>query len=406
MANVECNGGLWPAGYRSHDGRLWFPTQDGAAVIDPDSITDQRNPPRVVIESLQIDREAVIASRMSAPVRIGPEWQNLEIQYTGLSFSDPEHMRFRYKLAGLDHDWVEAGTRRTAYHSHTPPGRYVFTVAAAHRDGEWSTETAMVVLDVLPPFYRTWWFLTAVSLSVMSLLIAAYRYRVAQLTRVQAAQQAFSRELIASQERERQRIAGELHDSLGQSLAIIKNRALLSLSTPESHDRALEQLREIASASGEVIAEVREIAHNLRPYQLDRLGLTKAIEGMVKTISSTHGLPFVMDIDRIDGLLNPDAEINLFRIIQESVNNILAHANATEATVRIKKDRTGIELTIEDNGCGFDRSQPAATDQKRRGFGLIGMTERARLIGAVYRIRSSQGNGTTVSIAIDIKEQS
>ena len=114
MANVECNGGLWPAGYRSHDGRLWFPTQDGAAVIDPDSITDQRNPPRVVIESLQIDREAVIASRMSAPVRIGPEWQNLEIQYTGLSFSDPEHMRFRYKLAGLDHDWVEAGTRRTA----------------------------------------------------------------------------------------------------------------------------------------------------------------------------------------------------------------------------------------------------------------------------------------------------
>ena len=108
-------------------------------------------------------------------------------------------------------------TRRTAYYSHTPPGRYMFTVAAAHRDGEWSTETAMVVLDVLPPFYRTWWFLTAVSLSVMSLLIAAYRYRVAQLTRVQAAQQAFSRELIASQERERQRIAGELHDSLGRA---------------------------------------------------------------------------------------------------------------------------------------------------------------------------------------------
>jgi signal transduction histidine kinase/ligand-binding sensor domain-containing protein len=404
MLNIECNGGLAPAGVKARDGRLWFPTQDGAAVIDPASISDSQPPPPVVIESLSIDREPLNSSGLTAPVRLEPGWQNVEIHYTGLSFVDPEHMRFRYKLAGLDRDWIEAGTRRTAYYSHAPPGRYVFTVEAAHYEGEWSSQAAIIVLDVLPPFYRTWWFLTAVALGAVALLAAGHRYRVSQLTRAQAAQQAFSRELIASQERERRRIARELHDSLGQSLAIIKNRALLSLTTPEDHGRALEQLKEISDASTDAIAEVREIAHNLRPYHLDRLGLTKAIEATVGTVAATHGLPFAVELDRIDGLLAPDAEINLFRIVQESVNNVLAHANATEAAVRIKKNGHTIEVTIEDNGRGFDRHQPPPPDQKRRGFGLVGMTERARLLGAALKIRSAPG-GTAVTLAIDLEDQ-
>lgn len=405
MRNVECNGGLWPAGIRARDGRLWFPTQDGAAVIDPDAVAGSGPPPSVVIESLMVDRAPVDAPLSDAPVRIAPDQQNVEIHYTGLSFGDPERMRFRYRLAGLDDDWIEAGTRRTAYYSHAPPGRYVFTVVAANADGEWTSSGATLRLDVLPPFYRTWWFLTAAALAVASLLLGGYTYRIAQLTRAQAAQQAFSRQLIAAQERERQRIAGELHDSLGQSLAIIKNRALLSLSTPDDHDRARDQLQEIAGAASDVISEVKEIAHNLRPYQLDRLGLTKTIEGTVRTIESTQGLPFTVEVDRIDGLLAPDAEINLFRIIQESTNNIVKHAGATQAAVRVRKKGRTIDVTIEDNGRGFDQQSRVAVEQKRGGFGLIGMSERARLLGAEHRVRSTPGGGTTVTLSIDLEDQ-
>ena len=244
MRNAECNGGLWPAGIRTHKGELWFPTQDGVAVIDPERVTVNLRPPPVVIESISVDRER---AEVDKAIRIPPGRQNLEIQYTALSLLNSDQIKFKYKLAGLDRDWVEAGVRRTAYYSHLPPGKYVFTLIAANSDGVWNTEGKSLPVLVLPPFYRTWWFMTLALAAAAGAGWLAWQIRHSQLQRAHAAQQEFSRQLIASQEAERKRIAGELHDSLGQSLAIIKNRALLSLSTPSDHERALEQLREIST---------------------------------------------------------------------------------------------------------------------------------------------------------------
>jgi signal transduction histidine kinase len=223
------------------------------------------------------------------------------------------------------------------------------------------------------------------------------------LEQARAAQAAFSRQLMQSQEDERKRIAAELHDSLGQSLAIIKNRALLSLSAPDDHERALDQLREISEASAEVIDEVKEIAHNLRPYQLDRLGLSKTIKSMIRKVAETHDARFTVEVDRIDGLFTSEGEINLFRIVQERVNNIVEHAEATEAGVTIKRDERGVTVTIEDNGKGFDAA-PAAGGSVPRGFGLVGMVERARVLGGDYKIHSVPGQGTTVMLVIDLKD--
>jgi signal transduction histidine kinase/ligand-binding sensor domain-containing protein len=402
LVSVEIAGGEGdPIGFKAQDGRLWFPTTAGVAVVDPKRISFNRLPPPVVIEECVVDRREATSCQ---DLMLNPSQENLEIHYTGLSFIKSDQMRFRYKMDGLDRDWVDAGARRTAYYSHLPSGNYVFRVTAANADGVWNDAGEQVTILVLPPFYRTWWFVALGIVSVAAVLGFAWRSRVAHLQRTQAAQEAFARQLMSSQEGERQRIAAELHDSLGQSLAIIKTRALMSLSTPADQDRALDQLREIAGAAGDAIAEVKEIAHNLRPYQLDRLGLTKTIEGMVKTISSTHDLPFALEVDRIDGLLAPDAEINLFRIIQESLNNIVKHANATQAAVRVKKNRRTIDVTIEDDGRGFDR-HTTSPEQQRGGFGLIGMTERARLLGAVYRIRSVPGSGTTVTLSIAITDE-
>jgi hypothetical protein len=152
------------------------------------------------------------------------------------------------------------------------------------------------------------------------------------------------------------------------------------------------------AAASQVIDEVKEIAYNLRPYQLDRLGLSQAIEAMIRQAAGAHGINFSTAIERIDGLLAPEAEINLYRIVQESVNNIVKHAAATEAQVSIRREARGVELIIRDNGQGFipDAAEP-------RGFGLSGLAERARILGGKPVIRSAPGQGTTITLNIALE---
>lgn len=159
-----------------------------------------------------------------------------------------------------------------------PPGSYTFKVIAANSDGVWNEVGQALRLTVLPPFYRTWWFLTLATLLVGGAVFGAYEFRVLQIKRRQAAQQNFARQLIESQEAERKRIAAELHDSLGQHLVVIKNLALLWL---QRHtDDEAQPIRDISATTSQAISEVKEISYNLRPYQLDRIRLTKAIEGV------------------------------------------------------------------------------------------------------------------------------
>ncbi|MGH9943136.1 MAG: ligand-binding sensor domain-containing protein [Pyrinomonadaceae bacterium] len=400
MLSAECNGNNQPAGWRTRDGKLWFPTQGGVAVIDPERVSTNPLTPPVVIESCLLDREPVASLQ---PLRIEPGRENLEISYTGLSFIKPERVQFKYRLDGVDKDWIDAGPRRTAYYSYLPPGTYTFTVLAANSDGVWNTEGASLRVVVVPPFYRTWWFLALATLAVAGLAILIYEMRLLQLKRAHAAQENFSRQLIASQEHERKRIAAELHDGLGQNLLVIKNRALLGLTAPGDVNSAVEQLDEISATASQAIEEVREIAHNLRPYQLDRLGLTKALEGIVRKVSASSPVKFSTEIDQIDGLFPKEAEINLYRIVQESLNNVVKHSGATEARLTIKRDAGSVRVTVEDDGRGF-RLNPTADEAARRGFGLSGIAERARIIGGRQSVQSMPGQGTTVTLHIELSK--
>ncbi len=397
MLNNECNGGRQPAGFIAGDGKFWFPTQGGVVVVDPEAVPSSPQPPPVRIETVTLERGLV---DFRDTVVIGAGQRDLEISYTGLSFIKPDQIKFRYKLEGLDNDWRDAGTRRVAYFPYLPPGSYTFQVIAANSDGPWNAIGQSLRVVVLPPVYRTWWFLSLAALAVGGIGYTVYRYRIAQLEEKQASQQAFSRQLIASQERERQRLAADLHDSLSQNLVIIKNRAMISLQQADDHEEMLEQVTEIAEAADHALFEVREIAHNLRPFQIDRLGLTKALEALVRK-AGTGGLQFTSRIDKIDSLLPAESEINLYRIIQESINNIIKHSRATEASVRVECRDQSIEVTILDNGCGFTPGITPRTPQSTgSGMGLTGITERARILGCVPMIESNPGQGTKISLQI------
>ncbi|WP_058186938.1 ligand-binding sensor domain-containing protein [Terracidiphilus gabretensis] len=401
MRNPECNGGESPAGIKTRRGELWFPTLDGVAIINPDHVAVNTTPPTVVIESAAVNREPV---NLNDAVRIQPGRENLEISYTAPSLTNSSQIKFKYKLENLDHDWVEAGGRRTAYYSHLPPGNYTFRVIAANSDGVWNTNGRSLAVTVLPRIDQTWWFRTAVIALVLGAICFGWFQHISTLKQQQATQRAFSRQLIASQEAERKRIAAELHDSLGQGLAIIRNRAMISLSTPSDHKRAFAQLHEISNASAEIIEEMKEIAHNLRPYQLDRLGLTRAIESMIRNTKDSHDLTFKVDIDSIDSIFSSDVEINIFRIIQEGMNNIVKHSHATEAMITIKRTPQQVRITIGDNGVGFVPREGDGVG--RHGFGQIGMEERASLIGGKYTLHSASGLGTVVTLVIALKDDS
>ncbi|MFL6227869.1 MAG: two-component regulator propeller domain-containing protein [Pyrinomonadaceae bacterium] len=401
LLNTECNGGQQPAGIKTRDGRLWFPTQGGVAVIDAEDVATNPHPPPVVIEDAEVDRQSV---GLATGLRIEPGQENLEIRYTGLSFINPEHVTFRYRMEGLDADWVEAGTRRVANYAHLPPGAYTFKVIAANSDGVWNTEGVALRVVVVPPFWRTWWFTALVIVAAAALAYAFYRRRVSRLRRAHAAQRAISQQLIELQEGERKRIAAGLHDSLGQNLLVIKNRALLGLQTPDGNGKAARsQLEEISTVTSQTLEEVREIAYGLHPYQMDRLGLTKAIQAMLRKVAAASEIEFTTEIDRIDGLFPKDSEINIYRVVQEGVNNVIKHSRARHALVDIKRDVRGVQIVVWDDGQGFSHEAVASGSSPGQGFGLTGISERTRMLGGTQSVRSTPGKGTTVTINLGLE---
>lgn len=208
--------------------------------------------------------------------------------------------------------------------------------------------------------------------------------------------------LLMLQDEERQRVAAELHDGLGQNLAIIKNRAIIGLRDESSQERAREQLEEIAATATASIVEVREIAHNLRPYELDRLGLVAALESMIERVSDSTAIKLSANLDRIEGLLSPEAETSVYRIVQEGLNNVIKHSKATAARIEIKKHGNQLAIAVQDNGAGIQLPVTRANGNKARGFGLAGIAERVRVLGGSLAVDSRPSHGTAINIRLEL----
>jgi signal transduction histidine kinase len=402
MLHTECNGGMQPAGLQAADGRIWFPTQRGVVVIDPRSMpVNTQAPPVVITQSMVANRR--IEAGGPIEIRSGPT--SLEVQFAALTFARPELSRFKYRMEGLDEEWIDGGRERTARYAQLPYGNFEFRVIAANRDGVWNTVGARVPVIVVPPFWRTRWFVALALLSLTALGYAVHAWRMRLLRREQDLQQAFSRQLIASQETERKRIAAGLHDGLSQNLIVIKNWALMGLTAPPDDEAARGRLREIEGAAAQALADVRDIVHDLTPYQLERLGVTQTICDMVGKVSGASGIRIECRAENVDGQVSKDASLTLYRVVQEAVNNIVKHSGAARAAVEIVGDRDAFRVRISDDGRGFSPAGVAEPDPSRKdGFGLFGMAERVRMIGGQLAIESSPGRGTTIAIELPLQE--
>ncbi|MBS1794495.1 MAG: hypothetical protein JSS81_11605 [Acidobacteria bacterium] len=392
MVTSEGNGGYQWAGTRTHDGRLWFPMIRGVVIIDPKQ--EKLPPPKPLIEEIYLNGKRTDAA---GKVEIRPGNENLVINYTGLGFRRPEQIRFRYRLAGLDDEWTDAGTRRLANYPYLPSGNYRFQLSAANADGVWSEETAEIEIVVFPPFWKTWWFTLLLAVVLALVLYGGYAYRSRQFARERAMREDFARRLLGAQEAERKRIASEIHDNLGQQLLIIKNWAGYCLDKVSRASRIREQLGQIDETAAHALRDVRAMAKNLSPHHLDKVGLTNTIRYLIKQIADSGEIEFRTEIADVDGVLPKEAEINLYRIVQEAAANILKHSGARSALVSLKREAGLLRLVVSDDGVGF---QPSESDYHEPGIGLNGITERAKMLGGSLTIRSGAKKGTQIILEI------
>jgi signal transduction histidine kinase/ligand-binding sensor domain-containing protein len=319
--------------------------------------------------------------------------------FAGISLAAPSAVRYLYRLEGAESKWHPPTAQRTVAYSALAPGSYRFTVRAVSADGVPSLEPAGWSFRIDPPFWEASWFRGLAALAVAGGVIAVYSARVRQLKKEGEAQREFSRRLIAFQEKERERIGAELHDGLGQELLVVKNgldRVAGSAADRPDLSEALGQLSDLVHST---LREVRDISYDLHPHTLDRLGLRRALESVAARFAAASDIGITAAVEDVDGVLSKEKEINLFRIAQECLNNLLRHSGARTARVTVRRVEDSVELVVEDDGKGFDPAA-AGAGGGRGGFGLSGMRERARLLGGTVSVRTGAGAGTTITTRI------
>ncbi|MEX2116121.1 MAG: triple tyrosine motif-containing protein, partial [Bacteroidota bacterium] len=322
----EVGGGGNPRVWRTKDGLLWFSSERGLVRIDPATLRKNSVPPDVVIERVTVDNNPVRADTL---VVVNPGNTKVEFEYTGISFSAPERVRFQHRLVGFEEEWEDVGVKRFVQYTNLPPGEYTFRVRAANTDGVWNEEGASLAMVVVPAFWQTAWFLTLAVLVFSLAGPSVYVLRVRMLKQENAKKQQFSRQLIERQENERNRIAREMHDSLGQELLVLKHRIQLSLRNPGDLEMPKETLQGYSDSVSGILDKTRQISHDLRPPELDQLGLSETLRSILARVRAANRFELVGEIDEIDGVFARGEDIHVVRILQEALSNAIKHSQAT-----------------------------------------------------------------------------
>ena len=369
------------------DGRIWISTTDGAYWIDPARVYKNPAPPPVTIQAIYEGDRRFSAFEASQLSKLP---QNVRIEYTALSLSIPERVRFRYQLEGYDKDWQDVGTRRAAYYSKLPPGHFRFHVIACNNDGVWNQTGAFADIVVPPAFYQTAWFQASCAFAGLALLWGLYRYRLHQIVRD------FNLRL-EERVNERTRLARGLHDTLLQSFhGVMLRFQVVSNLMPDG--KAKQELKKTLDQADRAIAEGRSAVYDLRSSTTVTNDLAASLNAVAKELSDTGSAVFNLSVEGATKELHPIIRDEVYRIAREGLSNAFNHARARHIEVEISYGAQLFRLRIRDDGEGI----PAEIlDQGRTGhYGLPGMRERAKQIGAELTMRSRPGTGTEIDLSV------
>ena len=393
---------------KSSDGRLWFALRSGLLTVQPENVRHNPVPPPVVVERVSVDEKTVALYDSHSPLRMeggksAPDLRGLkaglalpadhrkvEIDFAALSFASPENVRFRYQLENFDEDWIEAGTQRRARYPHLSAGDYRFHVLACNNAGVWSETGAAVVLVVPPFFWQTGWFRGGVLLLFTAGVVVIVRYVSFRRLRGRMAQL----EQSAALDKERARIARDMHDEVGAKLTRLSLLSEMAGTHPEIPASAQGEVREISETARETIRSFEEIVWAVNPRN-DRLSdlvhyLCRYAEDYFEGSPVRCGFDLPSAIPTV--LLPTGVRHQVFLAVKEGLNNILKHAKARQVRVQVGFSPAEFQIVIEDDGCGFDVAAPPK--RSGGGNGLENMRERMRAIGGRLECQSQPSQGT------------
>ncbi|HEY1307249.1 MAG TPA: two-component regulator propeller domain-containing protein [Vicinamibacterales bacterium] len=374
-------------GVRDTDGRLWVATGLGMTLIDPRQLPTTHRPPPPRIESVTADGRRVTPTR---DLTLPSSTSTLRIDFGTVSLSSASKLRFRYLLEGVDEDWVYAGSGREAMYANVPSGNYRFRVSTT-ANGEW-TEAARWEFAVAPPFFRTPTFLTSSVLSLAMIVAMAWWLRLRAVRNQYA--------LVFA---ERARVSREIHDTLLQSLAAIGvELETIATELGPSQTPARDGLRRLRRQISHCLREARESILELRHQSLKPMALVDSLRELAVNTTSARG---VQTEFTVTGRPRPglaDADRQLLRIAQESVNNAIRHGRARTVRINLAFDDDRVVLTVSDDGCGFEPGDREAAPSTGEHLGLLTMRERAARIRGQLAIISRPGQGTTIETSAPV----
>ncbi len=461
LRTAECNGGTQPAGWKSSDGKLWFATIRGLAMVDPSRLTPSSVPPPVVVEHLRTGTRSWSATRA---LELPPGSNDLEIQYTAFSFSAPERIRFRYRLEGFDQEWVDAGSRRTAYYTNVPPGSYRFRVSAANESGVWSDADAVLPLTIAPRFHQTLTFRISLAILVLFAIWLLDRARVWRmrsrerwLTELVAERTRSLEEALAGaesarreaeehrREAERQHIEAERLRIEAETASRAKSTFLANMShelrTPMNSiigftDILAQRLEEkIDPKFHNFLLLVRTSSQHLLAIINDILDLSKVEMGKMEVFPETFPLPDVINgVTQVMSAISQRASVMIELEVASDIPpietdpgklkqilfNLLSNAvkfspKGSTITLAARRIESSVELSVTDRGPGIDPADVEKAFEEFRqlgtarnlqvgtGLGLSLVRRFSELLGGSVRVESVPGEGSTFYVTLPLR---
>jgi signal transduction histidine kinase/ligand-binding sensor domain-containing protein len=397
--------GYTPGACRSRDGRLWIPMRKALAVVDPKILHENPRPPKVILTQVLLDglpiasyggvaftQQLANLKTLKTPLRLPPRHRRLDIDFAALSFNAPENVHFQYQLEGVDNNWTEAEPQRRVTYSRLAARDYRFRVRACNADGLWSEASSPLALTVTPFVWQRWWFQLAVVVLFTSAVVAGVRY--VSFRRLRLELRLLEQQAVL--DKERTRIARDLHDDLGCSLTHValllemNEQQAANGNGPNGKSQVCSPMvRNVIKSVDEIVWAINPRNDNLQ-YLADYI-----VEFSVNFLHAAGIRPRVDLPERIpERAVSPEVRHNLFLVVKEALNNIVRHADASEARFRLTTTNAELSIVIEDNGCGFERPPESASAD-----GLRNMRQRMEEIGGGLQIESKPGKGTKVSLS-------
>ena len=401
LLRLQANFNFWPGAQRGTDGRLLFAMQSGIAAVSAHNLKENPEPPPVVIERVTANAQTVAVyqaggqpesphagvplelGRSGTHLHLAPGQRRVEFTFTALTFTKPETISFRYRLLPIDKDWIEAGTLRSATYVQIPPGHYQFEVSACTSEGVWNPTGATLDLTAEPDWWETTWFrvlgpLGAAGLLGWGILAGVQRRHRRRIERL---------EMLRATERERSRIARDLHDEIGGSLTKIGK---LAAGLPDAA---------IAETTREVVLAMDQVVWTVNPRNDTLDSLATYLVHYTEEFLRPAGIACELDIPLIlpDVMLSSEVRHNLFLATKEALNNAVKHGAPRRVWLGLSVHGGLLTLTVRDDGCGFSPASPVTGAD-----GLGNMRHRLAAIGGELHIHSVRGQGTTITLQVSL----